>query len=55
MLPSKAHIVIDRVHQNDSFACRYVNPDGTTKGIRLTWGTVTLTIEFVQRYCLRIR
>lgn len=55
MLPSKQHIVIEQSFSNDSYACRYVNPDGTHDGIRITKATVTLTLPFLLRYARHIR
>lgn len=55
LLPSKAHVVIERAHGNDTFSCRYVNPDGSHSGIRITKALVTFTLPFLLRHAQRIR
>ena len=53
MLPSKRHVIVDRVYQSENIGCIFVNPDGTAMKGRPK--TTTLTPQFMLKFCARVR
>lgn len=53
MLPSKRHVIVDRVYQSENIGCVFVNADGTLPKGRPK--TASFTPEFMLRHCSRVR
>ena len=54
-LPSGRFVRVDRAQLNDSFGCSYVNREGQTIRSRSLTPGVTLTSEFIEMKCRRVR